>query len=64
MGLTLVMGAGLGLIIALLVWDGAGIAIGMAVGAALGVVVGAARRDALQGLSRGAGSCIVRETGD
>lgn len=40
-GLTLVMGAGLGLIIALLVWDGAGIAIGMAVGAALGVVVGA-----------------------
>lgn len=40
-GLALVMGAGLGLIIALVVWDGTGIAIGMGVGSALGVVVGA-----------------------
>lgn len=40
-GLAVVMGAGLGLIIGLLLWDGAGIAIGIAFGGALGVVVGA-----------------------
>lgn len=40
-GLALIMGAGVGLIIGLLVWDGAGIAMGVALGAALGVVVGA-----------------------
>lgn len=40
-GAALVVGAGLGLILGLLLWDGPGIALGMAIGAGLGVVAGA-----------------------
>jgi uncharacterized membrane protein len=40
-GFALVMGAGLGTIMGLLVWDGPGIAIGAGIGAAIGIVVGA-----------------------